>query len=88
MGCARGRLDLLADLAAGAEALVHQPLGAQALDGRVVQLEALALTDDRTVPVEPDGREVGQLLGLVLRSRPTLIEVFDTHQEAGACGTR
>lgn len=54
----RRRVDLFADLAPAAEALVDEIPGRQIGDGVVVQIEAVTLADHRSVPVETDRREI------------------------------
>ncbi len=86
-GIAVRRRSCLADLAAGAEALVRESGSAQLVERLLVEGEALALAPDVTVPVDPEGDEVGALGALVFRRRRHPIEVLHAQPEDVACRT-
>ncbi len=74
------RLGGQSNLAARAEALVHQAVGAQALDGLEVERETVRLTHHFAVPIESDAAERGQLLRLVKLRRRHPIQILHPHQ--------
>src|SRR5919198_3089943 len=77
-----GRRGRLADLAARAPALIDQALGVQAVEGLLVELESLRLAHDGAVPVEPQRREVVELLVLEVAADTAGVEILHPHQEA------
>ena len=84
----RRRLDLVANLAAGAIALVDETAGREIVDRSVVASEAFALADDGTVPVDPDGAKIVELRLLDPDVRLVPIEVFHTHDEVVTARSR
>ena len=80
----RGRFDLLADLAARAETLVDEIACGEVVDRRVIPLEALALANNGTVPVDAERGEVGELRSFGVDARLMTIEVFHPDDEVVA----
>jgi hypothetical protein len=79
----RGRL---ADLRARAPAGVDEPVALQLRQRVGVEVQARGLPDDLAVPVDPDRREVGELLAREVRADPPGVEVLDPQQERRALG--
>ncbi len=84
VGCTGSAFDLVTDLAPGAIALVHQAVGPELVDGRLVEGEADGLADGLAVPVKADRSQIGELGLLVLHAGPLAVEVLHTHEEGPA----
>lgn len=82
MGCGR-RVE---DLSAGAETLEGAAGVAQVVEDGTVCLEPVGLVDDGRVPVEAQGREIGQLPGI--RTLDGSVEILHPDQELSAGGPR
>ena len=79
-GTVRGRRGL-EDLPSRAVALVDEACRAQRGDGVLVAVEALALADHGTVPVDADRGQVGELARLVGRRGVGPVEILHPHDE-------
>ncbi len=82
------RLDLVSDLTSAAEALVDESTPGKVVDGRLVQVETVALADHLTVPVEAQFSEIAQLVRFDGEARLVAIEVLHADHEIVASRPR
>ena len=72
------------DVGARAETGIEQVLAAQPVERRVVQVEALRLEGDRTVPFEAQPFEIAQDRRDMLGPRAGAVDILDAEREAAA----
>ena len=82
------RRGCFADLGARAVAGIQPSVGVEARERLVVELQALGLTDDRPVPVQPECGQVCELRRGHARPHPPVVEVLDAQQQPCALRAR
>jgi len=76
MRSTRRGLDLQANVASAAVALIHGPIDPELFECLLIEVKSFALENDIAIPVDANCRKVAELCFCMLRRGPNDVEVF------------